>query len=83
MDIMEIVNFLNAHVPPIVLLVLGFFGLIVTVGTAVIAITPTKNDDAWLSKIYDVKFLGFILKLVVAFSPLDKKKDGSIVLSNP
>lgn len=81
MDLGQIVAWINAHVPAPVLLVLGCLGMLVAVGTAVIGMTPSKNDDAWLAKLYDVPVLGFVLKLLVAFSPLDKK-EGKVVLSN-
>lgn len=81
MDLGQIVAWINAHAPAPVLLVLGFLGLLVVVGTAVIGMTPSKNDDAFLAKLYDVPVLGLLLKLLAAFSPLDKKA-GKVVLSN-
>lgn len=82
MDTTQIVEFIMKYAPAPVLLVIGFLGLLVVMGTAVIAMTPTKNDDAWLAKLYDVPVLGFVLKVLAAFSPLDKKADGKIVVSN-
>lgn len=82
MTLDQIVLWLNAHAPASVLLILGCLGLLVVVGSAVIAITPTKNDDAFLAKLYDVPVLGLILKVLAAFSPLDKKPDGKVALSN-
>lgn len=82
MDTTQIVEFIMKYAPAPVLLIIGFLGLLVVMGTAVIAMTPTKNDDAWLSKLYDVPVLGFVLKVLAAFSPLDKKADGKIVASN-
>ncbi len=58
---------------PIVGLVLAALGILVVVGAAVVALTPSKSDDAAYEKIMGIPILGPLLKALSAFSPIQKK----------
>ena len=50
-----------------------WLGLLVIVGQGVAAITPTKKDDNFFAKMWDIPVLGTALKAIAAFAPLQKK----------
>jgi len=58
---------------PIAGLVLGGLGALVVLGAAVVALTPSKSDDAAYEKVMGIPILGPILKAIAAFSPIAKK----------
>jgi hypothetical protein len=47
-------------------------GLIV-VGRVYIAMTPTKSDDQWLQELEKKPWIGMVLRVVAAFSPVQRK----------
>jgi len=74
MDLQQAQDFLNSVMPQVVLYVLAGLGALVVLGTAYIKMTPTQDDDQWLQKIEDNKLLGFLLRLFVRFSPIERKE---------
>ena len=72
MDFSEIIAFL-AGLHPIVPFVLMGLGSVVVIGQAVVVVTPSPDDDAWLAKVYNVPILGPFLKALAAFAPIQKK----------
>lgn len=82
MEFQKIVEFLQGHLPMIGQYVLMSLGSLVTLGMCYVAITPSKDDDAWLAKLQEKPFIGPIFKLVLAFSPIVKKDAGGVKLSN-
>lgn len=58
---------------PVVALVLGGLGALVIIGMAVVALTPSKDDDAKLEALMAKPVIGPILKALMAFSPIAKK----------
>lgn len=57
---------------PIGLLVLGVFGSVVVLATVIIAVTPSKSDDAWLAKMKAHKYVGPLVKALEKFSLIKK-----------
>ncbi len=68
---MEVSNILDMVVSawPVGLKVLQVLGSLVVVGLAVVAVTPSKKDDEFVSK----GFLAKVLDAIKAFSPWQKK----------
>ena len=58
---------------PVILLPLCFLGLLVVVGMAVVALTPSKSDDAWIDSLMNKPVIGPVLKAIASFSPVQKK----------
>lgn len=58
---------------PIAGLVLALLGMLVVVGAAVVALTPSKSDDAAWERIKAVPLLGQLLSALMAFSPVQKR----------
>lgn len=58
---------------PVLLMVFAGLGGLVVVGQVVVAITPSKNDDAFMAKLEEVPVLGSFLKALKAFAPIQKK----------
>jgi hypothetical protein len=48
----------------------AWLGILVVVGTAIVALTPTKKDDELLAKLKAWPFVGPILAAVAKFSPV-------------
>lgn len=65
-----VVNFAQSH--QYVSLSLGALGALVVIGAAVVAATPSQEDDRWLAGVYSVPILGGILKFLARFSPFQK-----------
>lgn len=65
-------DWLVANVPYAVLGLTVLGGLVV-VGQAIVAVTPSQSDDAWLEKLKQHKILGPILVLLAKFAPFQKK----------
>jgi hypothetical protein len=73
MDLSAIALMLAAKFP-IVGLVLSGLGILVVVGLAVVALTPSKADDEAVEKV-EAKYplVGQVLKVLASFSPIQKK----------
>jgi len=67
---------LQAPVAGTVLMILG--GLVV-VGTLYVRLTPNLEDDAFLAKLEAMPILGDILKVIVRFSPFQRKEVSSLM----
>jgi len=48
-------------------------GGLVVIGQTYVALSPSKNDDAWLAKLEEKPMIGPILKAIRAFAPIQKK----------
>ena len=58
---------------PWVALVLGLLGAVVVVAQVVVALTPSKADDATWEKIKAMPVLGGILSALASLAPIQKK----------
>ena len=81
MDYNEIVLWMQSHLPPLLVLILSLLGSLVVLGVAYVAMTPSKDDDAWLLALQEKSIIGHLLKFLQAFS-IVQKKDGVVQLSN-
>jgi len=54
--------------------VLMGLGILVVLGFAVVKITPSKADDAFVTKLEGIPVLGQLIKFLVAFSPVQRKE---------
>lgn len=72
MDLSAIALMLAAKFP-IVGLILSGLGILVVVGLAVVALTPSKKDDEAVSKLEAMPIVGQLLKVLASFSPIQKK----------
>lgn len=52
---------------------LAILGMLVVIGSAVVAMTPSKADDEAWDKIKNIPVLGSILSALANFSPIQKK----------
>jgi hypothetical protein len=66
---------------PIVGYILMGLGALMVIAQAVVILTPSKEDDAFVEKLKAIPVLGQLLILLEAFSPLQKKPDGGLTLS--
>jgi hypothetical protein len=71
----NIIQIIKANAPLPVLWVLAGLGALVCVGYAYVAITPKKDDDAFLQKLEEKPVIGHLLKILKAFSPVQRKED--------
>lgn len=62
-----------AGLHPVVSIVLMVLGVLVVIAQTVVAITPSKADDAAWEKIKAIPFLGAVLSAVAAMAPIQKK----------
>ena len=67
--------------PQIVIYGLMSLGALIIAAGAYVSVTPSLEDDHWLNSLYEKPVIGFLIKLIVAFSPVIKK-DGGLQLSN-
>ena len=81
MEQAKMIELITQHAPMALQYVLIGLGSLVTLGVTYVAITPSKDDDAWLLKLQEKPFVGPVLKLIMAFSPVVKKEEG-VKLSN-
>lgn len=58
---------------PMASLILGVLGTLVVVGQIVVALTPSKADDAAWAKIEGIPLIGAALKALSAFAVIQKK----------
>lgn len=81
MEYNEVVLWLQGNLPPVLVLILSSLGALVVLGLSYVALTPSKDDDAWLLALQEKPLIGHILKFLQAFSPVEKKA-GGVQLSN-
>ncbi len=53
--------------------VLGWLGLVVVTAQSVVVLTPTKKDNKFVAKLFEVPVLGMLLKALASFAPVLKK----------
>lgn len=77
-DVVDASN-LFAMLPAWVQVTMTILSVLVVAGQAIVAITPSKSDDAFLMRLREMPVVGHLLKSVTAFAPLQKteilKKD--------
>ena len=73
MDLASLIELIKLHAPQVVQYVLMGLGVLVCAGMAYIKATPTQDDDAFLQKMEGKAVVGQLLKLLIAFSPLERK----------
>lgn len=59
---------------PWVTTALAVLGGLVILGQTYVALTPTQKDDAWWAKMEATPLVGWILKGVRSFSPIQRKE---------
>ena len=74
MSFEEIVQWVLSHAPMVVQYVLMGLGALVCLGQAYIVATPGTEDDHWLSELEAKPIIGWALRFLKAFSPLQRKK---------
>lgn len=62
---------------PVVGVVLMALGALVVLAQVVVVLTPTKDDDAVVSKVKNMPIVGQLIALLESFAPLQKKPDGA------
>lgn len=80
-DMESIVIWVNMHAPAWVLLLSGLMNCLVVLGSAYVAVSPSKSDDEKLKKLESMPVVGVLLAVLKAHS-LVVKEDGKIQLSN-
>lgn len=71
----SIVELIRLYAPAVVTYVLMGLGSLVILGGMYVKMTPGKEDDAWWAKLYEIPFLGLVLKVLEKFAPF-KRKEG-------
>ncbi len=66
---------------PIVGVVLAILGTLLVVAQLVVVLTPTKKDDEVVAKAEGNAVVSALLTLLKSFALIQKKEDGSFVLS--
>jgi len=66
---------------PLVGVILMILGGIVVLAQIVVALTPSKNDDAIVSKIKNLPVIGQVISFLETFAPLQKKEGGGLSMS--
>lgn len=72
-DLQQFEEIIRQHAPHVVIYGLMGLGFLVVAGYTYIQITPSLEDDAWLKRIEDHKIFGVALRLLVKFSPVQRK----------
>lgn len=72
MEYSEIIAMLAGKYPMIGLGLMAL-GALVVVGQAIVVMTPSKSDDAYLEGLMGKPFIGKILAALAAFAPIQKK----------
>lgn len=72
MDVAMILQMVVDKVPVVGFVFMGL-GALVILGQAYVAISPSKDDDAFLAKVEAIPVLGHILKALASFAPIQKK----------
>ena len=66
---------------PIVGIILAVLGTLLVVAQLVVVLTPTKKDDEVVAKAEGNAVVSALLTLLKSFALIQKKEDGSFVLS--
>lgn len=66
------VNSIISQFPIVGHVLMGLGGLVV-LGQVIVAITPSKSDDAFLAKLQEKPIIGHLLKALMSFAPIQKK----------
>lgn len=80
-DLVKLEEIIRAYAPQVVIYGLMGLGALVVMAMTYVAVTPSKEDDAMINKLYSMPLVGAILNLFVAFSPIQKKEQ-ALKLSN-
>ena len=72
MDLLTLLSDLMVKYPQITM-VLSALGSLVILGQVYVAITPSKDDDAWYAKLEAIPVLGQLLVVIKSFSPIQRK----------
>lgn len=75
MDFAKLVEIVKMYAPMSGQYVLMGLGALVVLGRAYVMMTPSKDDDQWLQKLEDKAGVGHMLKMLVAFSPVQRKDE--------
>lgn len=70
----DLENLIRQYAPNVVIYGLMGLGALVIMGYTYIQMTPSLDDDAWLKKLEDNKIAGYVLRLLVRFSPVQRKE---------
>ena len=70
----ELFQKLMEAVPWLVYVISGL-GTLVVLAQTYIAITPSQKDDKWYAKLEEKALIGSLLKLLVKFAPIQRKRD--------
>jgi len=73
MDLDTIYNLIINNLPDVAGYILSGLGALVVLGRAYVAITPNQEDDAFLKKLEVLPAVGWLFKLLVKFSPVQRK----------
>lgn len=69
----DLESLIRQYAPNVVIYGLMGLGALVIMGYTYIQMTPSLDDDAWLKKIEDNKIAGAALRLLIRFSPIQRK----------
>ena len=73
MDLDMIYQMVISKLPEVGQYILMALGGLVVVGRAYVALTPSEEDDKFLKKLEDMPMIGWVLTLLVKFSPVQRK----------
>lgn len=71
------------YLPQAIQLVLMALGALVVAGYAYVKATPTQDDDQWLMKMENTLVIGWLLRVLVAFSPKRRLDDPEVIVVAP
>jgi hypothetical protein len=69
----ELEALIRQFAPQAVIYGLMGLGALVIMGYAYVQVTPNQDDDAWVKKIEEHKIFGAALRLLLRFSPVQRK----------
>lgn len=69
----ELEKLIQTYAPQAVIFGLMGLGALVVMGYAYVAATPSKDDDMWLQKLEQKPVVGWALKLLLKFAPIQRK----------
>ena len=59
---------------PIALTIFAILGSLPILGAVYVKLTPNQEDDKWLAKVEASPVIGWLLKMFIQFSPLERKE---------
>jgi hypothetical protein len=77
----QVIEIINTHATAWLLFGIGILGSLVVLASLYVALTPSKDDDTWLSNLYKKPIIGHLLTYLAAFSFIEKKEK-KVSLSN-